>query len=461
MARICLYCARYDFEPMIQEPLGLGYILSYLLQQKIVTKDKICIVDSVEDAIAFRPDILGVSAVSQVIQNARDFAKKCREKCGCLTVLGGYHVTCLPHKLGGEFDIGVLSEGEETFAEIVSLFKANKLTPENPGKIKGICYHKNGDIIVNPSREFINELDSLALPYRRKKYSQIMSLFTSRGCPYRCIFCASHEFWGNKFRLRSSESVISEIAYLIDEYQPEVISIMDDLWIFDKKRFREIADGVIKLRIPEKVCFTGFCRSNIVGEEEIKLLKQMNFQHVRFGAETGSEVLLKRLKGNNISVADHQRVIDLCQKHNIPCMGSFMFGLPGETKADLQATVDFLRKNKGKFEIGGFYFFNPIPGTEIWKWMKNEKMITDEFSAEGMKIDLEKKNFSWNKDSYFNQNNVSLEELKEYVEKIRAMFADVKPDTKKTLGGLVKSYLNKAGIKSVHRTGKVRYDRDG
>ena len=444
MTQICLYCARDNFELLTTEPLGIKYLVAYLIQQGIANESGICIADNLDEAITFKPDILGISAVSQVIQDARDFAKKCKEKVGCLTVLGGYHVTGIPQKLPEEFDIGVLGEGERTFAEIVSLFKADKLTTEALKQIKGICYHKNGGIVINKPREFIENIDLLPRPYRdNKRYLKEICIFTSRGCPYRCIFCASHKFWGDKYRLRSANSVVSEINYLVNKYYPEEINILDDLWMFNKKRFREIAKELIKLRISEKVSFAGFCRSNLIGEEEIVLLKQMNYRYVRFGTETGSEILLKHLKGNNISITDHQRVIDLCQKYKIPCLGSFMFGVPGETKEDLEATINFLRKNKGKFGIGGFYLFNPIPGTEIWNWMKDKKMISDDFQFEHLQIDFLKKNFSWDNILYFNQDCVLLEEFRKYIEKIKAEFIKAKPNKKTLLSDQLKNHLGK------------------
>ncbi len=425
MPKVCLYCARYDFEPLTITPLGIGYIAAYLIQQGIVSEDEIRIVDNLDKAIEFSPDILGVSSVSQVIHDARDFAKKCKERGGCLTILGGYHITAIPQKLPNEFDIGILGEGEKTFAEIVRLFKTNKLSKYS-SQIKGICYRQDGEIVINKPRELIGDLDSLPWPYRHKEYSNEIPIFTSRGCPYKCIFCASHGFWGDKYRLRSADSVVSEIADLVNRYASEdiVINILDDLWIAGKTRFREIVQKSIELKIPEKTSFVGFCRSNILYEEEIKLLKQLNYKYIRFGAETGSEVLLKRLKGDNISIADHQRVINLCQKHKIPCGASFMFGVPGETKEDLEATITFLRKNKGKFNINGFYLFNPIPGTKIWAEMKNKKIITDDFLFENMQLDFLKENFSWGNILYFNQENVPLNEFQKYIHKIKAEFID-------------------------------------
>ncbi len=414
-------------------PLGIGYIAAYLIHQGIVSETEICIVDNLDEAMAFKPDILGVSAVSQVIKQARDFAGECKKKFGCLTVLGGYHVTSIPDKLPQEFDIGVIGEGENTFAEIVRLYQTNQLTTKALTQVKGICWRQGLEIVMNERRELIENIDSLPWPYRHKEYSKEAPIFTSRGCPYNCIFCASHQFWCDRFRLRSSDSIVAEIHYLVNKYQPKECVILDDLWMANKKRFRECVEKLIELKIPEKVSFRGFCRSNLIGEEEIILLKKMNYRFIRFGAETGSDKLLKYLKGDNISVADHQRVIDLCQKHNIKCGASFMFGVPGETREDLEATIHFLHKNVGKFKIIGFYFFNPIPGTTIWNRMKSKGMITDDFQFERLQLDFKKVNFSWDKVMYFNRENVPLDEFRKIIEKIRADFIDINKPRKKLI----------------------------
>lgn len=446
--KICLYCAKYDFEEL-DVPLGIGYLAAYLIQKKIVLEKDICIVNSLQEAIDFKPDILGVSSVSLVIGDAREFAKKCKEAIGCLTILGSYHITAVPNKLPEEFDIGVLGEGELTLAEIINLFKKNKLM-ENLDKIKGICYKKGKTIIVNEKRELIKDLDSLPLPYRVMGDDKEKPIFTSRGCPYKCIFCASTNFW-KSYRLRSANSVVSEIKYLVDKSFPKkiTINILDDLWIANKKRFKEIVERLVELKIPEKASFVGFCRSNIIYEEDIKLLKKMNYKHLRFGAETGSEVLLKKIKGNNISIKDHQRVIDLCKKYNLPCRASFMLGMPGETKKDVKATIDFLRKNKGKLTIQGFYFFKPLPGTEIWEEMKNKKLISENFAFEDTPQDFLRENFSWKNVSYFNEENIPLEELKKVVSLIKREF--IYNTLKRKIAFVLKEYVIPKKVLSIKR----------
>jgi radical SAM superfamily enzyme YgiQ (UPF0313 family) len=121
--KICLYCARKEEENIKTRPLGIAYIAAFLIKEKIVKEQDLLIADTLDEAIKFNPDLLGISSVSQVIANATHFAEKCKQATGCLTVLGGYHISCLPKSLPVEFDIGVIGEGEVTFSILVTRLK--------------------------------------------------------------------------------------------------------------------------------------------------------------------------------------------------------------------------------------------------------------------------------------------------------------------------------------------------
>jgi len=420
--KICLYCARFESESFKVAPLGIGYLASYLITNNIVFENDIRIVDRLEEAIQFKPDILGIGSVSQVISDAKRFASKCKESLDCITVLGGYHITCTPYSLAEEFDIGVLGEGEETFKELVLSLKESPFNKQMFKTIRGICYHDNFKITIGPDRSLIQDIDSIPWPYRHRQYSSDEPIFTSRGCPYRCTYCASHTFWGNTTRFRSADSVVSEISDLVERYQPKEIAILDDLWMADKKRFRLIVSKLIATGIPPKVSFRGFCRSNLIDEEMILLLKRINYRVVRFGAETGSDRLLKKIKGKGISISDHQRVIDLCAKHRIKCSGSFIFGIPGETFEDIELTKDFLRKNNKKFRIAGFYFFNPMPGTPIWDELLEKGKLSEDLDFERFQLDFLNPYFSWDNILYFNDENIPLDKFRQIIKNFKSEF---------------------------------------
>jgi radical SAM superfamily enzyme YgiQ (UPF0313 family) len=268
----------------------------------------------------------------------------------------------------------------------------------------------------------IEDVNSLPWPSRHKKYSSEEAVFTSRGCPYKCIFCASHGFWNGKVRFRSAESVVDEVFYLVKTYKPKEIVILDDLWIADKKRFKAIAEGLMQRNIPQRVTLRGFCRSSIVDEQTILLLKKINYRVLRFGGETGSDELLKAIKGRDISVSDHQRVIDLSYKHGMECGASFMFGVPGETREDIQKTIHFLERNKTKLKIMGFYLFNPIPGTILWQQLVESGLLPSDFKFESLQLDLSRKEFDWENVLYFNNDLIPLNEFRSLIDEIKGKY---------------------------------------
>lgn len=421
--KVCLYCSRYKDEKFKVRPLGISYLASYLLDKGFVLENNLRIVDDYKEAIAFKPDLIGVSSVSHVISDAREFAQRCKEATGCFAILGGYHISSMPQRLPDEFDLGVIGEGEETLAEIVEKWASHLLTASDIKEIAGVCYRGQGGVIhLSPLRPHIADIDKIPWPLRHKSYSKDEPIFTSRGCPYRCTFCASQRFWRGDTRFRSADSVVQEIVSIVDRYQPKEIAILDDLWMADKQRFKNIVHQLVELGIPEKVSFRGFCRSNIIDEQAILLLKDLNYRFIRFGAETGSDKLLQKIKGQGILVEEHQRVVDLCRKHGLKCGASFIFGIPGETEDDLKATVRFLYRNKKVLNIIGFYMFNPIPGTNLWAELERNGNVSMDLEFEHLQIDLLKPSFSWDDALYFNNENISYHKFREIVSEIRKEF---------------------------------------
>ena len=423
MPRVALYAARYHDDPLTLYPLGLGYLVAYAIRAGVVKPAEICVVDTVSEAIAFKPDIVGVSAVSQVINDARAFARKCRKHIRGVYILGGYHVTLAERDLPSEFDLGVIGEGEHTFVELLRRLTPGGLPRDAMCEIKGVRYRQDGKLVSTPPRDLIRDLDSIPPPLRHRRYSSDVGIFTSRGCPCRCTYCAGPAFWGGTYRLRSAESVIDEVVQVVESERPTEVAILDDLWMANRARFRQIVEGLEARGIPKRVTFRGFCRANLVQEEDILLLKRLNCRFVRFGAETGSERLLKQIKGSSASVAHHQRLIDLCAKHGLPCSASFMFGIPGETEEDLKQTVAFLRANKGKIAVSGFYYFNPIPGTPLWDELVAGGQIDARYRLDALQLDMTRSSFDLKKVRYFNESNVPLRVLRQYIDLIRCEFS--------------------------------------
>lgn len=421
--RIALYVSRYPGEE-VKVPPSLQYLAGYLIQADLAKDDEIIFADTVEQIVSFNPQIVGVGAVSQTFQYAVEMARTVKTAIpNCLTILGGYHITALPSCLPSVFDIGVLGEGENTLSEIVSLMLTNgTLDAKLLGEIKGICFHdQSGQVTQTPRRELIRNIDALQ-PLRRLPHGQEWAyLFSARGCPYHCMYCASHSFW-HSYRFHSAEYVVNEIQALYAEFGITSIYSVDDLFIAPKKRLLEIRKLLGEKELIGKLRFKGFVRVNLVDEEVITVLKEIGFVELRFGMETASEKLLSRIKDAPFKIKQAEEVIDLCNKYSIPICASFMFGLPGEQESDILATRDFLLKHKGRFSISGMYLMQPVPGSKYWDECLANGSVTSELDFTKLSLDLDRDDFNWDNVLYLNEKNITLKKFRVMIRKLRTEF---------------------------------------
>ncbi|MBI2266387.1 MAG: cobalamin B12-binding domain-containing protein [Armatimonadetes bacterium] len=234
-------------------PLGLGYLAGSLRNRFgcDLFHFKICDRDIERELCSFHPDIVGISSVSQNYNIAKKYAAAARSM-GIPVVIGGIHISMLPGSLTGDMDLGVLGEGEETMAELMELFLETGQFPEKRlSGIKGIVYRTEGRLQLTAARPAVTPLDEIPLPARDLlKIERHSYIFSSRGCPYRCTFCASSRYW-DKLRFFSPEYVVGEIRELVNRYDVRFISFFDDLMMADRKRLAKI---VSSLQMPGRTC---------------------------------------------------------------------------------------------------------------------------------------------------------------------------------------------------------------
>ena len=254
--------------------------------------------------------------------------------------------------------------------------------------------------------------DQLPLPdwsiFENNKKHMIM---TSRGCPYECNFCSSRSFW-RKYETKSPKRVIEEIQYLKWIGSRE-INIFDDLFTANKKRLREIVTLIEKHEL-NNIVYSCLVRSNTVDQEVIDLLKRMNVMSLAFGAESGSDRVLK-LMNKNATVSNHQRAIDLLSSNDIRPTLSFIAGYPGETRGDLEQTREFIEKNRDKCDIIEIYPCIPFPGTLVWNYFVDKYDIKSlkKFNWPSLSVSID--NINWN-DYYILTNKYGKNYLIELIE---------------------------------------------
>ena len=222
--------------------LGLGYLASSLRNEFGYNHIDIKIVqEDIEQEInGFRPDIIGISSLSTNYGMAIRCARIAKEH-GLPVIMGGQHISILPSTLTNDMDVGVIGEGEETIVDLVKLFydKGN-LDRNELENIDGVFFRRDGKLVITNKRKLIAPLDNVLMPARDLlAINEFTNMFTSRGCPYRCMFCSSSRFW-DKVRLFSAEYVANEIEHLVKEYNVKTIGLWDDLFVVSKARIKQI-----------------------------------------------------------------------------------------------------------------------------------------------------------------------------------------------------------------------------
>lgn len=358
--------------------LGIGYLVASLkrffgddaFHFQVVNSDIEAALDS------FRPDVVGISSVSQNYGRAVCHAAEVHRR-GIPAIVGGVHISFLPETLSPDMTVGCIGEGEETIIELMQIFlEARSFEPKRLAAVAGIIYHADdGSLVTTKSRPPQMDLDSLAVPDRTLfKDSSHTYLFTSRGCPYRCSFCASSRFW-DKVRFFSAERVVHEVEKLVENSGASFISFFDDLFVADKKRFFRIVELLEQGNIIGKVKFSCSLRANTVTEDIVVGLKRMGVVSVGMGLESGNQRVLTWLKGAGISVEQNRRAVKLLQSNGIMANASFVIGAPDETEQEILDTLHFIKSvGMGLFDV---YVLTPFPGTPVWELAKSRGLVSD------------------------------------------------------------------------------------
>ena len=366
--------------------LGLGYLASSLRQHFGPNAFKFKVVfRNVETEINdFKPDVIGITAASQNYNYAKHYAKLAKSK-NIPVIMGGIHVSCLPTTLTEDMDVAVLGEGERTICELMEgfaiygFFHTQKLHA-----IDGIAYRENGNLNVTPTRKFIEPLDSIPFPARELlNTSAFGNIFSSRGCPYRCLFCASTRYW-NKLRFFSAEYVVAELVEMVEKYGAKRISFYDDLMIADKQRFERIAELIRNAPALVKTKFGINARANLITDHTAQVLKAMHVNSVGMGLESGNERTLRYLKGGSVSVEDNYNAVKILQRYGISANASFVIGSPDETREEILDTLHFI-KTSGLNFVDTFVLV-PFPGTPVWDYAKSIGAVSDDMNWDRLNI---------------------------------------------------------------------------
>ena len=336
----------------------------------------------------FNPDIVAFTCTSPqedpVFAQAK-LAKQFNPKI--LTVVGGSLITSDGERIikNEYMDVAVQGEGEITFGELVNAIEQGK----GFSGIKGVIYKEGNNVIKNQPRELIEDLDSLPFPARhlldmkwyarrnsmvRGEWLKTTSLMGARGCPHRCIFCASPKTLGRKVRLRSPENYVNEIEELVSKYGIEAIRSVEDVFTHNPRWVNEFCDKLIERKLSIKWDCQSRVNAAAINLETLRKMKKAGCVQICFGVESGSQRILDIIK-KDVKVEETIKAFDLCHKAEIRAMANFIIGHPYETLEDIEKTRQLARRIKADYTQ--FYIATPLPGTELYEMAEKNKWLRD------------------------------------------------------------------------------------
>ena len=374
-------------------PTGLEYIAAYIKNDV----DEVNIIDlemepkpiqrTVEKYLDdLRPDLVGISMSATEHSEGLEIAQLVKNR-NIVTVLGGYHPTAIPDELlsHSQVDIVIRGEGERTMQELV--------TKEDAKDIHGISYKNDKDIIHNPDREFIEDLDSLPFPawhLRRYTYhTTIMPdrehdvLTTSRGCWGRCSFCCEPSMSGSHQRYRSPKNVMDEILEIVKfhDEKPISIEVTDPHFMGKPKLVEQLCDLLAQYKLDIRYGVKVRPDSIAKHPEIVRKMIAVGIEGFEMGVESPNmRDINSTFKGLKTDV--HVKAVNNIKRWGGGAGGTFVIGLPDQTEDEI---LQFpLYAKKLGLMSSAYGIATPYPGTKFYEELDAQGLI---FEADWNRFD--------------------------------------------------------------------------
>ncbi len=381
-----------DEETGCYPPIGLLYVAAFAVRH---TDSEVEVLDAQAEKLNYDqieerirrsgPDVVGIQTLSFTLCDAIMTARSAKKVSPEIkVVLGGPHVFLYPEETLSipEVDYIILGEGEKSFADLLNRIRDRK----SAAGLAGAGYRENGIPRYIFPEDFVADLDSLPHPMREllpiKRYGSVLAqgnivttLISSRGCPFRCIFC-DRPHLGKKFRFRSAANVVEEMRICRDLGIREII-FYDDTMTIRRDRVLEIC----RLLREQKIDVLWDVRAHI-NTMDAELLKQMRAAgcvRIHFGIESGNPDVVKALR-KNVNLGRAREIFRLSRKAGIQTLAYFILGNPTETEKEIEDTIRyFLHLDADYVHIAAM---TPFPGTELYRLGLEKGIIKKDYWRE-------------------------------------------------------------------------------
>ena len=387
MKDIC--CGENSYVDAVFPPLSLAYVAGTLRNKKI----NLDLIDgnALELKLTELKEILLDKKYKILIINSShssfksdieisNYIKKILPKINII-FYGVYPTACWKEVIKEQIvDFVVRGEPEVTVLELVkNILNKN----EDYGAIGGAVYKNNKKIIRNKERTLIKNLDEIPYPARDmlpiKKYKHPLfkpnsiTLRTSRGCIYNCLFCGTKIINKRRWRAHSPERVVNEIKHIIESHNIKNFFLEDEQFFLDKERVKNICKKIINEKI--KIKWAAMARTNLINNELLKIIKKAGCYRIDLGVESLNDITLKNIR-KGINKKQTIDAIKKVKKAGLAVGVILMAGLPGDNTNSIRQSIKILKKNKVDCLI--MHTATPYIGTDFYDLCKKKKWIINE-----------------------------------------------------------------------------------
>jgi len=383
--------------------------------------------------LKFKPDLVGISCNFSVMVGSMNETARLVKKLlpGAVVVAGGNHPTSMAEEVmeNHAIDFVLKGEAEVSFPALLKAIEGecggcdgcdcdkesngneeNKKTGKKSEKkdaslfasVQGLVWRDGGALVSNAQGPFIKDLDTLPFPawhlFPYEKYSRhyrpnkvtwgqpqaMPTVLTTRGCAGTCVFCSVHRTMGRKFRARKLDEVFREIRFLVDTYKIKKLMIIDDNFTHDKARAKEFCDEFKKQGFDIEIHFMVLALW-CMDEDLIDKLKDIGCVSMGFAIESGVQDVLTKVVKKPLRLKRAMEVLRYAKKQGVFLTGTFVIGLPGETKKDIRRSL-YMANYSGLFDSREIYIATPLPGTELFKRCETEGLFAEGFSYDRLEV---------------------------------------------------------------------------
>ena len=393
-------------------PLGIGYIAAYLIQNgyevEIFQPEESDFIEELlgkieEDSY----DVVGFSVMTPSFPSAVRICDRIKLlNPNIITVMGGHHVSAVRGEvLSQALAVDFVIYGEGELALLALLEQLNSYNSFS--SVDGLIWRDtDGTIIENDAQKFVKDIDKFPFPKRDlvdigkfRPHSYIdfgkksATMITSRGCPFRCMYCSSFITMGSAYRMRSVENVMEEIRELVDVYGVDHVVFEDDTMTLNRDRLQRLCRALTEM--PNRPSWYCLSRVDVMDYDLAVSMKNAGCKMVSFGIESGSQYILDKIP-KKITIDQAVKAVSSCSTAGLRTQCTFIVGFPEDTNETMKMTLEAAKKIKPTIAI--FFPLTPYPGTKVFNMYMSEDLKPKDVNEwEGFIVTNNKSGISVNK----------------------------------------------------------------